>query len=200
MKENRIRFVVVSSIFSEVEGMARMAGLGEEFLLIRRDAFGAGRYKPLRALFDTLHSRLYLGYGSTTEITGYRLKPLSHFRLVAESKWGGTVLEIPKTVMAAFERVEGGTIRGRTSPLSPVVLSLDLRTNLDRTFRYAVQVVSDREGWYELTVPYWTDGGEERTRALGPYRLRTGREVVLVDVSEKDVRNGETVLVGGDGT
>jgi dolichyl-diphosphooligosaccharide--protein glycosyltransferase len=197
MKENRIRFIVVSSIFSEVESMARMAGLDEEFLLIRRDAYGAGRYKPLRPFFDTLHSRLYLGYGSTTEITGYRLKPLSRFRLVTESEWGETVLEVPKTMMAAFEVVEGVTIRGRTDPGRPVILSLDLRTNLDRTFRYIRRTLSDGEGRYEFTVPYWTDGGTERTRALGPYRLQTAKGVSFVDVSERDVRQGAAVPVDG---
>jgi asparagine N-glycosylation enzyme membrane subunit Stt3 len=199
LRKNRIRFVVVSSILSEVEGMARMAGLEEEFLLIQRDAFGTGRYKPLQPFFDTLHSRLYLGYGSTTEITGYRLKPLSRFRLVTESEWGGTVLEIPKTIMAAFEMVEGGTLRGRTLPGRPVLLSLDLRTNLGRTFRYTRRTVADGEGWYELTVPYWTVGPEESTRALGPYRLRTGEGEVLVDISEEDVRKGAVLPVDGGG-
>jgi asparagine N-glycosylation enzyme membrane subunit Stt3 len=187
--------VVVSSIFSGVEGMARMAGLSEKFVVVDRDAFGSDSYKPLKPFFDSLHSRLYLGYGSTTEIAGYRLEPLSHFRLLSESEWGEPILGMPKTIMAAFEAVQGGRVRGRTRPLSPVVLSLDLLTNLDRRFRYVRRTVSDREGEFEFSVPYSTDPAAGRTRAVGPYRVKMPQGILHTEVSERDVRQGRTVTV-----
>jgi hypothetical protein len=102
-------------------------------------------------------------------------------------------------MMAAFEMVRGGRIRGRAGPLSPVVLSLDLRTNLGRTFRYVRRVVSDSEGWYEFVVPYATGTGTGRTRALGPYRLESARGGADVEVGAGDVTEGRTILVGKGG-
>jgi len=113
---------------------------------------------------------------------------MSHLRLIYESEQEGSGMSANQVKI--FERVSGARISG-AAPEGPVVAALDATTNQGRCFRYA-KIVAARNGRYEMTVPYSTEGVGQ-VRGIGPYQVSCGGKVLLVDVGEEDVLLGGVV-------
>lgn len=189
--KRRLRFVVVSPLLFEVEGMAAIAGVPQDFLGFH----DGGEAEALPQFPRTLHARLFFGDGTSGVFKGERIAPLSHFRLAAESK--SRVTRFGRTVpeFKAFEGVAGARLAGRAAPGTPVKAAVTVRTNTGRDFAYRRETEADAGGEYELTVPYSTLGGRMPAGAAGPYRITVGTETLEQHVAESDVLEGRIVTL-----
>ncbi len=196
MTDSRIRYVVVSPIVKQVNSMARMAGLNDEFVRkSRRHVDGRIQIElqPLQPFAECLHTRLYLADGSHRKVLGGRLEPLAHFRLHLESGVHQDPLGLSLPLFKAFEVVTGANLQGRTAPGETVWLRLTVQTNAGRRFLYERQSVAGPDGRFSFVVPYANEGSDTPCRPIGPYRLKIGGRVVYARVSEENVRNGSAV-------
>jgi asparagine N-glycosylation enzyme membrane subunit Stt3 len=189
--KRRLRFVLVSPVLFEVEGMAAIAGVPQEFVAFH----DGGDAEALPQFARTLHSRLFFGDGTSGVFKGERIAPLSNFRLMVESKtrvtrFGRTVPEFK-----AFEGVPGARLSGRAAPGTPVKAAVTVRTNTGREFAYRRETEAGARGEYEITVPYSTRNGTMPTGAAGPYRVSVGEETFELHVGESDVLEGRVVPV-----
>ncbi len=96
-----------------------------------------------------------------------------------------------------FEYVAGARITGRAAPNATVTLTNTIKTNIGRTFQYSQVTTSN--GTYTFVVPYSTlgpipGGTQFDTRPEGPYSVTAGNFSSLIDVSEKDVLEGGTII------
>jgi oligosaccharyl transferase (archaeosortase A-associated) len=144
------------------------------------------------------HSKRFLG----TVLAGLHLLDctnLDHFRLIYESNTS-LGLKYPMREVKVFERVIGAKITGTTSYEyeKPMGVILDMESNQGRRFQYFNSAMP-KDGRYEITVPYSTDGGLE-THSIGPYLVGPVEEFVGgesrdVNVTEEDVLLGRVVEV-----
>jgi asparagine N-glycosylation enzyme membrane subunit Stt3 len=133
-----------------------------------------------------------------------------HFRLVTEGPKGGVHFARSFQVQAGervtgpatppyklFEVVEGAQIEVGAAAGDDVVATLTLRTPTGREIVYEQRATAGPEGLAILRVPYPTlaVGGDERVRALAPYRVSTGQRSAAVAISEEDVSSGAVVPV-----
>jgi dolichyl-diphosphooligosaccharide--protein glycosyltransferase len=142
------------------------------------------------------HSKRFLG----TVLAGLHLLDctnLDHFRLIYESNTS-LGLKYPTREVKVFERVAGAKITGTTSYEKPMGVILDMESNQGRKFQYFNSAMP-KDGRYEITVPYSTDGSLE-THAIGPYLVGPVEEFVGgesrdINVTEEDVLLGRVVEV-----
>ncbi|MDA0524846.1 oligosaccharyl transferase, archaeosortase A system-associated [Methanococcoides alaskense] len=154
--------------------------------------------------FNSMESRLHI----------FDARGLEQYRMVYESPVGNSAETGYKNIYNAlfegdlaledtgyvkiFEYVEGAQIVGEAPEGEEVVISTTIQTNIGRTFVYSQSTVSD--GTYSFTVPYSTQGpieGETQfdTMPVGPYKVTYGSVVEEVDVSERDVLDGNVIEV-----
>ncbi|WP_135606415.1 oligosaccharyl transferase, archaeosortase A system-associated [Methanococcoides sp. NM1] len=154
--------------------------------------------------FNSMESRLHI----------FDARGLEQYRMVHESPVGNSAETGYKNIYNAlfegnialedtgyvkiFEYVEGAQIVGEAPEGEDVVISVTIHTNIGRTFVYSQSAVSD--GIYSFTVPYSTQGpieGETQfdTMPVGPYKIIYGNVVEDVDVSERDVLDGNVIEV-----
>ncbi|HEY9245345.1 MAG TPA: oligosaccharyl transferase, archaeosortase A system-associated [Candidatus Methanoperedens sp.] len=100
-----------------------------------------------------------------------------------------------------FEYVKGARIEGRAPPNTTVRISNTIITNIGRKIPYSQTTKSSLDGTYAFTVPYSTQGvplpneTQFDTKPEGPYTVSAGNYSKPVDVSEKDVLQGNTVIL-----
>jgi len=96
-----------------------------------------------------------------------------------------------------FEYTNGAHIIGQTSPNESVVAFTNVTTNKGRTFLYFNMAVTNETGWYDITVPYPTNGLAHDTRSTELYKVLNSTNIVLkeVSVSELDVQKGGNINV-----
>ena len=169
------------------------------------------------SLYDnSMITRLHILDGraesSEKEINGKKIKSdiktLSHFRLVYESE--ATALSFLNNskeeeeikLVKVFEYVKGARITGKTHPNREIKMSTEVTTNQQRTFIYEQDVLSSENGSFEFTVPYSTFGkggriaGQTQFEVFAkPYKLKTSLVEVSVDITEKNVLNGDAINV-----
>lgn len=154
--------------------------------------------------FNSMESRLHI----------FDARGLEQYRMVYESPVGNSAETGYKNIYNAlfegdlaledtgyvkiFEYVEGAQIVGEAPDGEDVVISTTIMTNIGRTFVYSQSAVSD--GTYSFAVPYSTQGpieGETQfdTMPVGPYKVTYGNVVEEVDVSERDVLDGNVIEV-----
>ncbi|WP_440953194.1 oligosaccharyl transferase, archaeosortase A system-associated [Methanococcoides sp. FTZ1] len=154
--------------------------------------------------YNSMESRLHI----------FDARGLKQYRMVHESPVGNSAETGYKNVYNAlfqgnlalentgyvkiFEYVEGAQIVGEAPEGEDVTISVTVLTNIGRTFVYSQSTVSD--GTYSFTVPYSTLGpieGETQfdTMPVGPYKIIYGNVVEEVDVSERDVLDGNVIEV-----
>lgn len=154
--------------------------------------------------FNSMESRLHI----------FDARGLEQYRMVYESPAGNSAETGYKNVynvlfegnialedtgyVKIFEYVEGAQIVGEAPEGEDVTISVTIRTNIGRTFVYSQSTVSD--GTYSFTVPYSTLGpieGETQfdTMPVGPYKISYGDVQEEVDVSERDVLDGNVIEV-----
>ncbi|SES95869.1 dolichyl-diphosphooligosaccharide--protein glycosyltransferase [Methanococcoides vulcani] len=154
--------------------------------------------------FNSMESRLHI----------FDARGLKQYRMVHESPVGNSAETGYKNIYNAlfegnialentgyvkiFEYVEGAQIVGEAPEGEDVTISVTILTNIGRTFVYSQSAVSD--GTYSFTVPYSTQGpieGETQfdTMPVGPYKIIYGNVVEDIDVSERDVLDGNVIEV-----
>ena len=99
-----------------------------------------------------------------------------------------------------FEYVEGAVLTGKADPNAVVDLSLTIQTNQYHIYNYAQSTTADANGNFSFRVPYSTTGpsGDSTNFAVKPmnsYTIKSGDKSAKIDVTEKDVLNGNTVRV-----
>ena len=159
--------------------------------------------------FNTMEAKLHIF--DTNGLHNYRLvhesTPAPFYRGGNEEKWfknvynvlyGGNLQVEDSGYAKIFEYVKGAKITGRAQPNTTVALTNTIKTNIGRTIQYSQTSSSD--GTYEFTVPYSTLGpiaGETQfdTKPEGPYTITAGNVSKKIDVSERDVLDGNTVTL-----
>jgi len=162
---------------------------------------------------NSMIARLHVldGRGETIEIETngqkkeFYIEPLSHFRLVYESKRtvvssGGDSEDIIKAIKI-FEYVKGAKIKGKAKSGTEVIISTEIETNQDRKFVYQKNTEAE-DGHFEFIVPYSTFGEEGRlpdqTQFVvfaQPYKIKIKDKEIEVNISEKDVLEGRTIEI-----
>ncbi|MGB3943368.1 MAG: STT3 domain-containing protein [Methanothrix sp.] len=184
-----VRYVITSEkiVYGKLPYLARW---------IDEDPGSYVQIRPEKDIVTYDHSKRFLG----TALARLHLldcSGLSHFRLIHESQtsWG---LVFPVKEVKVFEKVAGARITGTTPYDKPMGLVLEMRSNEGRRFQYYNSVMAV-DGRYEIVVPYSTMG-DGATHAVGPYLLGPvedlpGGDAREVDVRERDVLEGRTIVV-----
>lgn len=165
---------------------------------------------PTMKYYDTMESNLHI----------FDTNGLRNYRLVHESTpnpytSGGNMEKAYKSIynilnrgsslpaeesgyVKIFEYVKGDRITGSAPPNTMVTLTNTIRTNIGRTIQYSQAAFSD--GTYVFIVPYSTPGqipGETQfdTKPAGAYTVIAGNVSKQIDISEKDVLEGNAVTL-----
>ncbi|RME29755.1 MAG: hypothetical protein D6806_00955 [Deltaproteobacteria bacterium] len=196
MSELRSRLVVVSSLATRIEHIARLAGIKGP-MVEKRKSFTDGKmvygFIPMRRFIRSLHARMLAMDGSEGDFLGERVEALRRFRMLLES---GPRPPQPYPVgpyFKAFELVEGARITGRAAPGSVVRLRLGLVTNTGRRFTYRDTVQAGGDGRFVFVVPYPTGTTHYPVHATTPYRIKIGGKVYHLEVPESAVVKGGEV-------
>lgn len=161
---------------------------------------------PGERYFNSMEARLHIFDGNGLE--QYRLVHETPAANTAEIGYkqvynvlfsgGNTIEETNTGYVKIFEYVEGATVTGEVPDGEKVTISTTIRTSTGRTFLYSQSMVSD--GTFEFVVPYSTQGpiaGETQfdTMPVSPYALTYGDVMEEVEVTERDVLDGNMIEV-----
>jgi dolichyl-diphosphooligosaccharide--protein glycosyltransferase len=178
---------------------------------------------PIPEYYNTMEAKLHIF--DTNGLHNYRLvhesTPNPYVRGGNSEKWFKNVYNVlysgnlpveDSGYAKIFEYVKGAKITGHAPPNTTVTLTNTIKTNIGRTISYSQTTSSN--GTYEFTVPYSTLGtisgpfectgcfftaekGDTQfdTRPAGPYTVTVGNVSKQIDVSEKDVLEGNTVTL-----
>lgn len=96
-----------------------------------------------------------------------------------------------------FEFVPGARLSGTADPGQNITATLELSSNTGRKFTYQNEVMSDKNGSFEITVPYSTENNADGVSALSTYSLNAGRNTTVseIQVTEDDVLKGNKIEV-----
>lgn len=200
LREHRIRYLFLAPILTQVDRMARFAGIRERFVLTKQKHDPDERlveFQPLRPFAECLHTRLYLCDGSSREVMGYRHRSLGNFRLLLESRSRIRMLGSIVPKFKVFEFVPGARLQGATVPGQPVEVRLEVVSNTGRRFTFTRGCRAGPDGVYSLVVPYATSQTGSAVVAQGAYRVHTAQGDTRVEVDEQAIRHGMTVRVAG---
>jgi dolichyl-diphosphooligosaccharide--protein glycosyltransferase len=164
---------------------------------------------PIPEYYNTMEAKLHI-----LDTNG-----LSHYRLIHESTpnpyvrggnsekrfknvynvlYSGNLPVEESGYAKIFEYVKGARITGNASPNTTVTLTNTIKTNIGRTVPYSQTTTSN--GTYVFIVPYSTLGpipGETQfdTKPAGAYTVTAGNISKQIDISEKDVLEGNAVTL-----
>jgi dolichyl-phosphooligosaccharide-protein glycotransferase len=117
---------------------------------------------------------------------------LGNLRLIHESN-------IPNAanIVKVFEYVPGARLSGTTSPNQLVTATISIKSNTGSQFTYQNNAVADKNGLFEITVPYSTENTGREVSAISAYSLNIGGNAAVtgIQVKESDVLNGNRVEV-----
>jgi len=120
---------------------------------------------------------------------------LGNLRLVHEN----TVPEMNDTSsdVKIFEFVPGARLSGTADPEQNITATLELSSNTGRKFTYQNEAASDKNGSFEITVPYSTENTAGGVNALSAYSLNAGGNATVseIQVTEDDILKGNRVEV-----
>ncbi|WP_292388506.1 oligosaccharyl transferase, archaeosortase A system-associated [Methanosarcina sp. UBA5] len=132
----------------------------------------------------------------------YRLQKLDgsnlgNLRLVHEGTAPEGNNDTSSSDVKIFEFVPGARLSGTADPGQNITATLELSSNTGRKFTYQNEAVSDKNGSFEITVPYSTENTAGGVKALSAYSLNAGGNTTVseVQVTEKDVLEGNRVEV-----
>jgi dolichyl-diphosphooligosaccharide--protein glycosyltransferase len=183
-----VRYLLLSSIPVTVSQLAVQAGRDPARYVTRGDD-GSPTFHP--AFFGTFHSRLYLGGGAREG----ELEAVSRARLVFESRARIDFLG-PRPTVRIFEIVPGALLRGRC-----VEGEVEARAVLaSPALVWTARTPPGPDGDFVLRVPYASEAGQASIAAR--ITVRCGDRETVVEVAERDVREGREVVVtpGRDGS
>ncbi len=161
---------------------------------------------PALKYYQVMEAKLHIFDGN--ELKRYRLVHESSRNPYNDEQWyknifnllyGGNIPVENSGMVKVFEFVKGANIRGRAPPDTQVTLTTTIKTNIGRTFQYS-QTTTSSNGTYAFTVPYSTLGaihGETQfdTMPAEPYTITAGNISKQIDITEKDVLEGNTVTI-----
>jgi len=131
--------------------------------------------------------------------------PVDRIRLIAEGPAGGLPLAAyftatPRNAIPykLFQLVEGALLEIEGETGTPVLATVRVKPPGRRPFLYRVRDQIDASGRARLRIPYSTDA-RLPVRARGPVRVAIGKEVVEVEISERDVLEGRRIQVRWSG-
>ena len=121
---------------------------------------------------------------------------LGNLRLVHESNIPKEIKSKNNTVKI-FEYIPGARLSGAASPNQPVNVTLNLKSNTGRKFTYQNKAVADKNGSFEITVPYSTEKTGSGVSAISDYSLNVGGNATIkgIQVKENDVLSGNRIEV-----
>ncbi|HEY9204673.1 MAG TPA: oligosaccharyl transferase, archaeosortase A system-associated [Candidatus Methanoperedens sp.] len=135
--------------------------------------------------FQTMYARLYIFDGNG----------LNNYRMIYESNETSlNLFDEPAKNIKIFEYVKGAKITGKALPDEIVDISGTIITNQKRRIYYTQKTKADDKGYYEVILPYSTDGPYE-TRILKGYEIKHDNSTNQIEVPEIDVINGNTIMV-----
>ena len=119
---------------------------------------------------------------------------LGHFRLVYESNLS-EIEGLQIRSLNIFEYVKGAKIEGFASPYEIIRAQINVTSNRNRTFTYHNEAMANETGWYQINVPYSSDG--TTTKISDSYTIIGLNSQVLknVSISENDVINGINIRI-----
>jgi len=94
-----------------------------------------------------------------------------------------------------FEYVPGAKINGYSGPNEIVFVKTNLISNQERKFEYQNEATTDENGWYEINVPYSTEGAPYDTKAISSYTIwKKGSGIKNeIAIPENDVVEGNEI-------
>ena len=100
-------------------------------------------------------------------------------------------------VVKIFEYVPGAKITGTSSPHKLVNVTLYLKSNTGRKFKYENKAMADMNGSFEITVPYSTEEIDSGINAISAYKLSAGKNITepAIYIKESDVLNGNRIKI-----
>jgi dolichyl-diphosphooligosaccharide--protein glycosyltransferase len=122
---------------------------------------------------------------------------LGNLRLVHESNVPPEANDRNITVKV-FEYVPGARLYGTAKANQSVTAVLGLKSNTGRQFIYQNRAVSDKNGSFEITVPYSTENTDTGVSAVSTYALKAEGSNATASgilVKESDVLNGNRLEV-----
>ncbi|MCX9025506.1 MAG: oligosaccharyl transferase, archaeosortase A system-associated [Candidatus Methanoperedens sp.] len=164
---------------------------------------------PSSKYYDTMEAKLHIFDGNSLKY--YRLVHESppnpnteggymeqQIKYIYNTLYGGHIPVENSGLVKVFEYVKGAKITGHSTPNGTVTLTNTIKTNIGRTVSYSQATSSN--GTYAFTVPYSTLGpipGETQfdTKPTGPYTVNVGNVSKQIDVSEKDVLDGNALTL-----
>ena len=173
------------------ENMAKIAGMDPKEYYHKSET----DISPSQKYYNTVYTRLHLFDGSRNKAS-VNVTSLNHYRLIYESnktayKFGEEEIKLVKI----FEFVPGAKIIGRVGPNENVTISVDVKTNQGRIFDYSNVVTSNKDGFFEIVVPYATTGTPYDTKPVGSYIVVTEDGSLNVEIDEQDILGGAEVLI-----
>ncbi len=140
---------------------------------------------PNEHYFRSMYSRLHVFDG-----TG-----LENYRMVYEStEKHFDINGNPTSNIKIFEYVKGAKITGNETSRAAITMSGTVITNQKRKFEYAREIIPDKNGFFEFTVPY-SNEAPYSTRLLEDFKINYDNSTHTIKVSEDDVINGKTISV-----
>ncbi len=166
------RYVLVDDLAPYLESAILAAGLDLATYLGHRD--------PRLVYQEGLWYRLWAEDGSGTD---HKPMGLGRFRRVAEARWDGGAFKL-------FQRVEGASVEGSTSPGAEVVVLMELTDPDGATFHWRSATTAGPSGVFAVRVPYSTEASRVTAWA-------TRAEMVCGDVAPAPISITERAVVTG---
>ncbi len=159
-----------------------VASFADKNITIYLDKYGL----PNKNYFQTMYARMHVLDGNG----------LKNYRMIYESnETHFNLFDRPSQDIKIFEYVKGAKIIGKAPSMEIVSLSGIIITNRKRIFNYIQETKADEKGYFEFTVPYSNDS-PYATRLLKGYELKYANSSRSTKVSENDILNGNTIMVG----
>jgi asparagine N-glycosylation enzyme membrane subunit Stt3 len=198
LEQLSVRYLVVTSILTNANRLARMTGIQEPYVEVRTQVDGdrtIQAYRPLPAFINSLHARMFIADGSDRRVGGNHYKGLSRLRLVLDASELKDFFGMRLPRFRAFELVPGATITGQASPVQPISLRLELRTNSGRRLTYQRRTRADDVGRFAIRVPYPSEAYRGGVEPVGDYRIKRGDQILRIHVSEAQIQAGAEITL-----
>lgn len=205
LQNNRVRYVVLQSIFRTLSTHAELLGVEGRYLQEQWDPRQGKRiYTPTKEAFSLVSVRLFFADGSLAGAAPFDFQPVEGLRLVYESSTAEPLLGLAWEVkrIKVFEVVAGARVTVKGTPGQSVSLSQPIETNQGRRFVYHNEKVCAADGMATFSAVYGPMTRPRSTGATGPVVIESGGSSAEVAVSDDDLRRGRLFTVdlkGGEG-
>jgi dolichyl-diphosphooligosaccharide--protein glycosyltransferase len=195
MDRFKVKYVMTDSLMMSANGkfgaIAQIAGKdGGDFYDVQKQLTDSGVQATVAPKKELLNTELF-------KLQSLDGSNLGNLRLVHESTVPPEQNDRNITVKV-FEYVPGARLSGTVKPNQSVTAILGLKSNTGRQFIYQNKAVSDKNGSFEMTVPYSTENTGSGVSVITAYALKAeGNNATVsgIQVKESDVLNGNRLEV-----